>query len=257
MEITALCIVVASLRVSPEKSQFFKYESVSLSCEGRGNSSGWRVWRNTSTRINDEWGRRNESHCVITDLFPSDSGVYWCESGSGECSNAVNITVTAGPVILESPVLPVMEGDAVTLRCRNQTTPSNLTAGFYKDGFLIRTDSTGEITLNSISKSDEGFYKCNISGVGESPESWLAVRALHPGPSHFLIVRILLPVAGVCLMMAFLLLLLLLLFWRKRKGGAAADVSYTDVVITQEAQPRIERDTAAPSVYSTVKLPTT
>ena len=85
----------------------------------------------------------------------------------------------AGPVILESPVLPVMEGDDVTLSCKNintMTFSSNLTTDFYKNGFLMATSSTGNITIHNISKSDEGFYKCNISGVGQSPDSWLAVR---------------------------------------------------------------------------------
>ncbi|XP_038839697.1 low affinity immunoglobulin gamma Fc region receptor II-a-like [Salvelinus namaycush] len=107
-------------------------------------------------------------------LIPPDSGVYWCESGSGEHSNAVNITVHAGAVILESPALPVTEGDSVTLRCRYQGTPSNLTADFYKDGSLIRTETTGEMTIPAVSKSDEGLYKCTNS-EGESPESWMTV----------------------------------------------------------------------------------
>ncbi|XP_029931850.1 sialoadhesin-like isoform X2 [Myripristis murdjan] len=183
MEMTALCMVVASLRVVPNRSQFFPYESVSLSCEEQGSSSGWRVMRNTTTTMDSpdgltEFGIGNESHRFFDDLYPLDSGVYWCESGSGRCSDAINITVTDGSVILESPGLPVMEGSDVTLRCRNKRTPSNLTADFYKDGVLIRSSSTGEMTIHSVSKSDEGFYKCSISDSEESKESWLAVRAL-------------------------------------------------------------------------------
>ncbi|KAM4611886.1 uncharacterized protein ACJ7VT_012520 [Polymixia lowei] len=74
-----------------------------------------------------------------------------------------------------------MEGDDVTLRCRTQT-PSNLTADFYKDGSLIGTESTGEMIIHSVSRSDEGLYKCNRRGLGESPESWLAVRNGTPPP---------------------------------------------------------------------------
>ena len=78
-----------------------------------------------------------------------------------------------GSVILQSPVLPVMEGDDVTLTCKTKT--SNLTADFYKDGSLIRTEPAGHMTIHHVSKSDEGLYKCNISSKGESPSSWITV----------------------------------------------------------------------------------
>ena len=89
---------------------------------------------------------------------------------------------SVGDVILGSPVLPVKEGSDVTLRClsKDKTTgkpSSDLPAGFYKDGSLISTESTGQMTIHHVSTSDEGFYKCNISGLGESPESWVNVRA--------------------------------------------------------------------------------
>ncbi|XP_055766749.1 low affinity immunoglobulin gamma Fc region receptor II-like [Salvelinus fontinalis] len=167
----------ASLSISPDRSQFFKLESLSLSCEVQGNSTGWRVVRNAErgilTECNTDWGKEQGSSCIVS-LIPSDSGVYWCESGSGEHSNTVNITVPDGAVILESPALPVTEGDSVTLRCRYKRIPSNLTADFYKDGSLIRTETTGEMTIPAVSKSDEGLYKCTNS-KGESPESWMTV----------------------------------------------------------------------------------
>ncbi|XP_046873584.1 Fc receptor-like protein 5 isoform X2 [Hypomesus transpacificus] len=177
-----------SLSVSPSRSQFFKYESVSLSCEDQGSSAGGRVRRNTTKRWLEEcpadWGVATAgSPCSIQDTFPHDSGVYWCESGSGEHSHAVNITVHGGAVILESPVLPVNQGQAVTLRCRYQTPPSNLTAAFYKDGSLVRTEAAGEMTIPAVSTSDAGLYRCSNSELGGSPDCWLAVRArllLHP-----------------------------------------------------------------------------
>uniref|UniRef100_A0AAZ3NSW1 Ig-like domain-containing protein n=1 Tax=Oncorhynchus tshawytscha TaxID=74940 RepID=A0AAZ3NSW1_ONCTS len=172
-----LGIFSSSLSISPDRSQFFKFESVSLSCEVQGNSTGWRVVRNTLrgivSKCNTDWGKQQGSSCNVS-LIPSHSGVYWCESESGEHSNAVNITVHDGAVILESPALPVTEGDSVTLRCRYQVTPSNLTADFYKDGSLIRKETTREMTIPAVSESDEGLYKCTNSEE-ESPESWMTV----------------------------------------------------------------------------------
>uniref|UniRef100_A0A8P4KRG6 Ig-like domain-containing protein n=1 Tax=Dicentrarchus labrax TaxID=13489 RepID=A0A8P4KRG6_DICLA len=216
MELMTLCTIVASLRVFPSRTQFFQYESIRLSC---GDASEWRVKRNTSTNMNAEcsttWGKRNESLCLLADSYPVDTGVYWCESGAGECSSAVNITVTGGSVILESPVLPVPEGENVTLRCTNKmTVSSNITAEFYKNGLLIGNSSSGNLSILSVLKSDEGLYKCSISGA-QSPDSWLAVRAGRPESFHSPLAHILLPVVGVCLLLVVVILLLL---WRSRKG---------------------------------------
>ncbi|XP_038579868.1 Fc receptor-like protein 5 [Micropterus salmoides] len=173
-----LSLPPASLTVSPSSSQLFEGESVSLSCEEDDSSAGWTLRRNTTRRTRtqcDDWGEPAGSSCNISYIFPVDSGVYWCESREGATSNTISITVTGGPVILQSPVLPVMEGHDVTLHCKTKTPTSNLPAGFYKDGSLIRTEPTGHMTIHHVNKSDEGLYKCNISGRGESPSSWISV----------------------------------------------------------------------------------
>lgn len=89
----------------------------------------------------------------------------------------IMICLSGGSVILESPAVPVMEGDDVTLSCRAKTmSSSGLTADFYKDGLLVRSSSTANMTIHGVSKADEGLYKCNISEAGESLDSWLIVR---------------------------------------------------------------------------------
>uniref|UniRef100_A0AAZ1XBD0 Ig-like domain-containing protein n=1 Tax=Oreochromis aureus TaxID=47969 RepID=A0AAZ1XBD0_OREAU len=173
----------ARLTVSPSSSQFFEGDFVSLSCEEDDSSAGWTLRRNTSkqqrTQCGDGWGRWSGSSCSISYMDPLESGVYWCESRDGPISNMVNLTVTGGSVILQSPVLPVMEGDDVTLLCKTKTTPSNLPAAFYKDGSLIRKQPTGHMTIQHVSRSDEGLCKCDISGHGESPSSWITVTDKH------------------------------------------------------------------------------
>ncbi|XP_038164115.1 Fc receptor-like protein 3 isoform X2 [Cyprinodon tularosa] len=170
----------AALTVSPSRSQFFEGNSVSLSCEENNSADGWTVWRNTTrgtrTQCGDRWGRPDGSTCNNSHLLPSDSGVYWCSSREGAASSSIQLTVTGGSVILRSPVLPVMEGDDVTLSCLTKTTPSNLPAAFYKDGSLIRTEPKGHMTLHHVTSSDEGLYRCNIRGHGESPSSWISVE---------------------------------------------------------------------------------
>ncbi|XP_047444489.1 carcinoembryonic antigen-related cell adhesion molecule 20-like [Mugil cephalus] len=68
-----------------------------------------------------------------------------------------------------------MEGDGVTLLCKTKTTPSILSATFYKDGSLMRPDPTDHMTIHHVTRSDEGLYRCNIISHGESLSSWITV----------------------------------------------------------------------------------
>ncbi|XP_045919998.1 uncharacterized protein LOC123979934 [Micropterus dolomieu] len=169
MTTTACSDLTAELHNKPSTRDQFSSEEVTED----DNSAGWTLRRNTTrgtrTQCGADWGRSAGSSCNISYILPGHSGVYWCESREGATSNTINITVTGGPVILQSPVLPVMEGHDVTLHCKTETPPSNLPAGFYKDGSLIRTEPTGHMTIHHVNKSDEGLYKCNIRGRGESP----------------------------------------------------------------------------------------
>ncbi|TNM93880.1 hypothetical protein fugu_002056 [Takifugu bimaculatus] len=265
MELTTFCTVVATLQVSPNRSQFFQYDNLFLSCDWPGNSSRWTVMRNTSQHTNQACSNHNrgdEPSYYIAALYESDSGVYWCQSAAGERSHAINITVTRGPVILESPALPVAEGSNVTLRCRAKTPSASTQADFFKDGALVKRSHDGNMTIRSISRAEGGVYKCNTSGAGHSAESQLTVlargedSARYPGthercdPPDPRFIRLLLPVV----VLALLLVALLLLCTRRNHTDVDEDVPYTDVIFKQEVQPdRIkELDTEATN-YSTVK----
>ncbi|XP_060776523.1 uncharacterized protein LOC132885998 [Neoarius graeffei] len=163
-----------SLIINPNRTQHFTSDSLSLSCNStdQSRSTGWTVRRYTHSE-----GVLDCSPCKISSLSTSYTGVYWCHSESGENRNPVNITVQDGAVILESPVHPVTEGHPLTLRClyRNPK-PSNLRADFYKDGSVLQTQTTGEMIIHNVSKSDEGFYHCKHPERGESLKSWVSVR---------------------------------------------------------------------------------
>ncbi|XP_066500489.1 Fc receptor-like protein 5 [Hoplias malabaricus] len=166
-----------SLIISPSRTQHFSTDSLSLSCEGHRDSAGWRVRRYTHSEKVSNCSSVPGFTCNISSLSTSDTGVYWCQSESGESSDPVNITVHNGAVILESPVHSVSEGDSLTLRCLNHSTNSSLLpADFYKDGILLQKQTTGEMTIHKVSKSDEGLYHCKHPEKGESPRSWISVR---------------------------------------------------------------------------------
>ncbi|GAA6088781.1 Fc receptor-like protein 5 isoform X1 [Tachysurus ichikawai] len=170
-----------SLIIRPSRTQHFTADSLSLSCEDLSNSSGWTVRRYSDNEILFDCPLVSGSTCNISFLSTSYTGVYWCQSESGGCSNPVNITVHNGAVILDSPVHPVTEGHHLTLRClfRNKKIPGS-GVDFYKDDSILHSQTTGEMTISSVSKSDEGFYHCKHPERGESLKSWVSVR----GRSH-------------------------------------------------------------------------
>ncbi|KAE8279288.1 hypothetical protein D5F01_LYC22874 [Larimichthys crocea] len=165
----------ASLTVSPDRVQHFTSDSVSLNCEG--NSTEWRVRGLTGNRYLSYcsyWGTMTGSTCNMYSSWQSD-GVFWCESGSGEFSNAVNISLQDINIILVSPVHPVTEGDPVSLSCKLRTGIFDSNVFFYRNDELIQNDTRKERNISAVSKSDEGFYKCQYSGE-ESSQSWMSVK---------------------------------------------------------------------------------
>ncbi|XP_062407437.1 uncharacterized protein LOC134098411 isoform X2 [Sardina pilchardus] len=168
----------ASLVIRP-RTQLFKSESVSLSCEVQDNSTGWRLRWNTDRKEKSDcprgWRSDAGPTCSTSSISTHDKGVYWCESESGQHSKAVNMSVTSGNVILESPTHPVTEGDPLTLRCVYQSRPSTTSADFYKDGSLLQSQTAGEMTIPAVSKAHTGSYRCRHPKLGESPESWVTV----------------------------------------------------------------------------------
>nr|XP_029137316.1 sialoadhesin-like isoform X4 [Labrus bergylta] len=164
------------LRLEPNRLQFFEYESLIFHCEGSQDSTGLKIVHRSKGELLrcKTTVTSKRSSCTIPNIFPQDSGQYWCESRDGKRSDIIHINVTAGDVILESPI-SVVQGVTVTLRCRRKTTSSNVSADFYKDGRRIRTSSAGNLSIPSVSKRDQGFYKC-ISGGRESAESLMAVQ---------------------------------------------------------------------------------
>uniref|UniRef100_A0A096M3P7 Ig-like domain-containing protein n=1 Tax=Poecilia formosa TaxID=48698 RepID=A0A096M3P7_POEFO len=128
-----VCLFSGFPHVSPERLQFFEYETVTVQCEHLDGVNDWRVKR----KFNEKRATNSldpcssaEPSCTLDPSFEVFSGEYWCENDEGETSNSVNISITAGLVILEVPVRPVAEGSDVTLRCIHKET--ELSLDFYR-----------------------------------------------------------------------------------------------------------------------------
>ncbi|XP_047454284.1 high affinity immunoglobulin gamma Fc receptor I-like [Mugil cephalus] len=212
----------AVFQIIPNRLQLFQYETLSLHCEGLNGSSLIRGIRGSEGFLSACEDTNQAFTCTVPRAYQADGGEYWCETETGQTSNTVRVTVAPNCVILETPVLPVVEGDCVTLRCRNQTAVSNITTTFYKDGREIERNTAGEMTLHRVSDADQGLYKCNILDIGESPESWLAVRAFDGEARllsrHSISVYLLLRTVLTGVMVILLLLLLGLLHRRNNNS---------------------------------------
>ncbi|XP_034005942.1 LOW QUALITY PROTEIN: uncharacterized protein LOC117498005 [Trematomus bernacchii] len=255
----------ASLTVSPDSVQHFTKTPVSLSCEG--NSTEWRVMMlSESDKLYrcSSLGTMTGSTCTITRYWLS--GVYWCDSETGQFSNAVNITVRSlyGEIILLSPVRPVAEGRSVTLSCKLKT-QTVYNVDFYKNDKLIQNDTRRELTISAVSKSDEGFYKCKQRDSADgwtSPESWFSVKSsMHGEASEF---PILLIVGLLCGVLLIILLLLFLYLYRKSKDscysrsqrtnqGPATDHMINQDETNQREYASVLQDNAC--LYETIKGP--
>ncbi|XP_053339222.1 Fc receptor-like protein 5 [Clarias gariepinus] len=236
---------LVTLIISPSRSQHFTDNVLTLNCKDPSDSTGWTVRRYTHNEgVLDcsQWGSVTRSTCNISSLSTSYTGVYWCESESGENSNPVNITVHDGDVILENPVHPVTDRHPLSLRClyRNKNS-SNRRADFYKDGSVLQTQTTGEMIIHKVSKLDEGFYHCNYSEREESPRSWILVRVSVSGSRSGGRTVGVIVVLGF-LFIALLILMVLVWFYIRTKGCAFqtdADVNYA--VINLKPMKKVKR----------------
>ncbi|XP_060762665.1 B-cell receptor CD22-like isoform X3 [Neoarius graeffei] len=205
-----------SLIISPSRTQHFFADSLSLSCNIQSDATGWTVNGFTHSEAFSDCSSVSGSTCNISFLYTSHTGVYWCQSESGGRSNPVNITVHYGDVILDSPVHPVIEGHPLTLRCLYHNTKiSDSVVDFYKNDSVLQNQTTGEMTIRSVSKSDEGFYHCKHPQRGESPKGWVSVSfQISNSGFHIVVVAV-----GLSLALLFIILLLILLWWHKSNKG--------------------------------------
>uniref|UniRef100_A0A665WVQ5 Ig-like domain-containing protein n=1 Tax=Echeneis naucrates TaxID=173247 RepID=A0A665WVQ5_ECHNA len=196
-----------SLAVSPDRVQHFTDQVFYLSCEG--NSSKWSVRLFPQSLFQSsyiDW--RAVGSTWSESLREPQDIVFYCESGSGELSNSVNLTVhdyDQYDIILVSPVHPVTEGESVLLGCISWREAKLSSVFFYHNDEVIQNDTRTELNISAVSKSDEGFYKCQSSGR-MSAQSWMSVKAVPtPDSSSSLVLLIVRLVCGTMLIIVLLL----------------------------------------------------
>ncbi|KAM4611600.1 sialoadhesin-like [Polymixia lowei] len=244
--------------------------SVTLTCKVEQSSEGWKFYwfkavpKHSDSSYTYELLSGSENGTIVV-LQLLSHGVYWCESGSGGFSNAVNITVHNGDVILVSPVHPVTEGVSVTLGCKHNTKLLPSKVDFYLNDKLIQNGTNREMIITAVSKSDEGFYKCKYDGT-DSPQSWMAVKLSRPVKEQAMSSLFLVGLCvGLVVVFLVIILLILLLHYRKSKDPHDRSIqlqntnqgSATDQSVNQREAPDddhyvpLQHDGA--NVYETIK----
>ncbi|XP_033839725.1 uncharacterized protein LOC117386474 [Periophthalmus magnuspinnatus] len=116
------------LRVSPDRSPLFRWDSVVLYCE----NPDWILLRTTrldsGTRCGESWGEPREIQCFLPYIDPMDSGWYWCESRDGQSQGGRNITVTDqfGPrAETPPPFTETLSPDEYTPSLSTEASPSS------------------------------------------------------------------------------------------------------------------------------------
>ncbi|XP_066577164.1 Fc receptor-like protein 5 [Amia ocellicauda] len=166
------------LSLSPEWTVLFPKESVTLRCGLTGDSSAgqYNWYRAAEGKATEpvQCQKTNGDNCSVTFKDKSHNGLYWCEAQpEGERSASVHIRVVDHKVILQTPPLPLTEGDNVTLVCRDKSTSSS----FYKDNKKLLSDPTQNILrISPVRKDAEGMYRCQHSL--DSEEVQISVRDL-------------------------------------------------------------------------------
>ncbi|KAK9516186.1 hypothetical protein VZT92_024133 [Zoarces viviparus] len=218
------------LSVSPNRQLFLRRDAVSLSCVDGGQTvDGWAVKRTAGGQTQtcdggqQDFGGFNGSSCIIPHLFPSDSGVYWCETGAAQRSVQVNISVSGHSVFLEFPKLPVIAGSDVTLRCKTRESSSQLVY-FFSKGSFIGLGLAGEFTISDVQRSDEGLYWCSTGLFSTSSETWMSVvdPPPPPPPPTLSVVGLICPLVVVVCLYCMSTVLMVSIYCSRKRGNEPA-----------------------------------
>ncbi|KAK3545277.1 hypothetical protein QTP70_002960 [Hemibagrus guttatus] len=147
--------------------------SVTLSCTLKPHSAGWKFYWIKPTQNSET--ETETHHYFISSVRVSDGD---------------------GDVILDSPVHPVTEGRPLNLHClyRSKMIPDS-GVDFYKYDSILQNQTTGEMTISNVSKSDEAtVFSPAVLSYGNAAPSVLKLLSSVVTASVYVLVTIILAV---------------------------------------------------------------
>ncbi|MGH0165671.1 UNVERIFIED_CONTAM: hypothetical protein FKN15_070518 [Acipenser sinensis] len=167
----------------------FEGDTLTLRCHVRYNS---HITRAVYYKDNKELQSQADTELSVHRVSKSDEGSYKCRAWGWSSyhhgdSAEVRVSVRDEDMILQTPPQPVIEGDTLTLRCRIPYGSKLTWVTFHKDNKEIQSQADTELSVDRVSKSDEGSYKCRAwwesHYFGESAEVRVSVRVRFSTPT--------------------------------------------------------------------------
>ncbi|XP_038132884.1 uncharacterized protein LOC119777946 isoform X2 [Cyprinodon tularosa] len=155
-----------------------------MSCQG--NSADWRVRKFEITGFSaylsvcSNWGTMTGSSCRVNSRWPSEA-VYWCESGSGEFSNAVNVTLHKPETVLTVSPSWLSPGASVTLKCTVKPPSVDWRFFWYK---AVPDRSQENYRYELLADSISGTVEDSFIIHGQRHTAGYACRAQRENPQY-------------------------------------------------------------------------
>ncbi|XP_041087892.1 Fc receptor-like protein 3 [Polyodon spathula] len=192
----------AVLTLEPAWTQLLISDSVTLRCQVPGHYTGLTfTWYKDGRKVpvNKSYYYNHDKY-TISSATRGHSGKYTCKGerrsnpSYSKTSDALTLTVSDKDIILQTPPQPVFEGDTLTLRCHFRYNSHITRVIFYKDNKELQSQADTELSVDRVSKSDVGSYKCKAwqfySFYSDgSAEVWVSVREPFSTPTLTMIPR--------------------------------------------------------------------
>ncbi|XP_059727354.1 Fc receptor-like protein 2 isoform X3 [Haemorhous mexicanus] len=147
------------------------WDMVTLTCQGLGTADD-TTWYKDGQR----WGQKGGDHFTVT-----ESGTYMCETPDTGLSSPV--TVSNELVVLQVPARALLEGDTVTLRCRNRENKQLTDVYFYREEEQLKGPHDGtELSLSPLQLGHSGRYRCEAWVLSQWSKSELVTVTVHRVP---------------------------------------------------------------------------
>uniref|UniRef100_A0A8D2MB91 Ig-like domain-containing protein n=1 Tax=Zonotrichia albicollis TaxID=44394 RepID=A0A8D2MB91_ZONAL len=142
----------AKLRVLGAQGIAVLWDRVTLTCQGLGTTSA-------TTWYKDGWHWGQQGHDCLT---VTENGTYSCDRPGSGLSPPMRVLDGEGDwLVLQVPARPLLEGDRVTLRCRDRWNNLGHWVSFYhEEKHLVQLRNGTELTLFPLQLHHSGRYRC-------------------------------------------------------------------------------------------------